>query len=325
MTDDYTQYLTNLHAKQTIPAELLNDILREVSPAPVQSQQRLIMGEANEVYDVAFDDGLQVIARISRDDKTFAREQWAIRECGLRGVPVPEVLGVWHRATHGQSLAICIQRKIEGVLLSHADLPLPVLRQIVVQAGELLSRIHAIPVKGFGYINGKGEGEFLTLEGDIDAFVKMESAFLGLAQRVNLSNHVMSRALRLVVDAERRMPTGAPCLTHNDFCAKHILVANNTVSGIIDFGEVAGSEPLSDFVRWDYYDASRFPLEWLQEGYTNKQVFDPPFTHRLHVKRIAFSLWVMRWYDMHGYPAGIADARATLLRDLAYVDQHAIQ
>lgn len=325
MTDAYMQYLTNLHARQTIPAEVLDDILREVSPAPVLSQQRLLMGEANEVYEVAFADGLRVIARIARDDTAFAREQWAIRECSLRSVPVPEVLGVWRRSTHDQSLAISIQRKIEGVLLSHADLPHHVLRQVVAQAGELLSRIHAVPVTGFGYINGKGAGEFLTLEGGLDAFVQMESEFHALAQRLNLSSREMSRALRLVVDAEQAVGSGHPCLTHNDFRAKHIVVANGTVSGIIDFGEVAGSEPLSDFVRWDYTDGDRLPLEWLQEGYTNKQVFDTSFAHRLHAKRIGVSLWMMRWYDMQGYVEGVADARATFLRDLAYVDQDTIR
>jgi hypothetical protein len=45
MTEGYAEHLTNLHARQTIPAELLNDILREVSPEPVKSKQRLIAGD----------------------------------------------------------------------------------------------------------------------------------------------------------------------------------------------------------------------------------------------------------------------------------------
>lgn len=323
MTEGYTKHLAKIHAERTIPAEVLNDVLREVSPEPVISNQRIIAGETNEVYDVLFADGAKVIARISSDpDKNLEQEQWALRECGMRGVPVPEMLGVWHLSTQGDPLNICIQRKIEGVLLPNANLPHHVLRQIVVQAGEFLSRIHAIPVKGFGYINGQGEGEFSTPEGEIDAFVKMESEFHALAKRVDLSDRAMSQALRLVVDEERVVRSVEPCLTHNDFCAKHILVANGAISGIIDFGEVAGSEPLSDFVRWDYYDAARFPLEWLQEGYTNKQVFDNNFTQRLHVKRIGFSLWVMRWYDKHGYAEGVADARAKFLRDLAKVSHY---
>ena len=131
----------------------------------------------------------------------------------------------------------------------------------------------------------------------------------------------MSRALRLVVDDGRAAQSIAPCLTHNDFTAKHILVANAAISGIIDFGEVAGSEPLSDLVRWDYYDAARFPFEWLQEGYADKQVFDAHFARRLQIKRIAFSLWVLRWYDKHGYAEGVADARAKFVRDLAKLEQ----
>lgn len=325
MTESYEQYLAQLHTKQTIPAEMLNEILGEISPVQVIARQRIIAGEANEVYAVSFADGAQVIVRISRDaDKDGEQEQWAIRECRLRGVPVPELLGVWHRSIEGQPLNICVQRKLEGVLLSNVQLPQHVLHQIVVQAGEFLSRIHAIPVKGFGYINGQGEGQFLTPEGESTAFLEMEAEFHALAKRLDLNSRDMDRALRLVVDGERMMGAVDPCLTHNDFQAKHIMVANGVITGIIDFGEVAGSEPLSDIVRWDYYEAARFPLAWLQEGYTNKQVFDNNFTQRLHIKRIAFSLWVMRWYDRNGYAVGIADARAKFLHDLARLDQQTV-
>ena len=203
------------------------------------------------------------------------------------------------------------------MLLPNVSLPRSELHQIVVQAGELLSCIHAIPTKGFGYINGSGEGPFLTPESGIDAFVRMESEFHALAKRLDISSRDMSRALRLVIEeGSCAMQSVNPCLTHNDFCAKHILVSHGAISGIIDFGEVAGSEPLSDFVRWDYYDAARFPLDWLQEGYTNKHVFDDRFIQRLHIKRLGFGLWVMRWYDMRGYAEGVADARAKFVRDL---------
>ena len=321
MTEGYEKHLTELHAKQTVPAEVVDDILGVFSSAPVVAKQRIIAGEINEVYDVAFADAVHVIVRISHDeDQTFEHAQWAIRECALRGVPVPEVLGVWDRSTSNQLLHICIQRKLEGVLLAKANLPHNVLRQIVAQAGGFLSRIHTIPTNGFGNIDGTGKGTFLTAQSEIDAFVRMESEFQALAQRLDLSRRAMSRALQLVVDDGRVMQPIDPCLTHNDFSAKHILVANGAVSGIIDFGQVAGSEPLSDLVRWDYYDAARFPFEWLQEGYTNKQVFDEQFTQRLRVKRIGFSLWVMRWYDRGGYAEGVADARTKFVQDLAHFE-----
>src|SRR5581483_6752562 len=96
----YANYLAALHAEQTISGEVLDEILRQVSPARVLSRQRIIAGEINEVYDVTLADELHVIVRISRNPvKNFAhfeQEQWAIRECARRGVPVPEVLGLWH-------------------------------------------------------------------------------------------------------------------------------------------------------------------------------------------------------------------------------------
>jgi aminoglycoside phosphotransferase (APT) family kinase protein len=320
MSESYEKHLAQIHAEQTISAELLNDILHTVSSAPVLSKQRIIAGEVNEVYEVTFADGLAVIVRIARDEAKnvahFQQEQWAIRECGARGVPVPEILGIWRLSTEGQSHDICVQRKIKGVLLRDANLPQSALRQIVAQAGALLSRIHAIPVKGLGYINGSGEGEFLTPESEISAFVAMEAEFHALAKRLDLSDRAMRRAFRLVVDDGRAAQSMAPCLTHNDFSTKHILVANAAISGIIDFGEAAGGEPLSDLVRWDYYDAARFPFEWLREGYADKHVFGADFTRRLCIKRIAFGLWAMRWYDRSGYTEGVADARAKLVSDL---------
>src|SRR5690349_16796012 len=111
MPERYDQHLAGLHAEQEISAELLNDILHEVSPERVLAKQRIIAGEVNEVYEVTFADGLDVIVRISRNQAKniahFEQEQWAIRECGARGVPVPEMLGIWRRSTEGQSLDIC--------------------------------------------------------------------------------------------------------------------------------------------------------------------------------------------------------------------------
>ena len=96
MSESYQEHLAQLHAQQTISAELLNDILHQISPQHVLSKQRIISGERNEVYDVTFVDGLQIIVRISRSEaKNFAhfeQELWAIQECGARGVPVPEIL-----------------------------------------------------------------------------------------------------------------------------------------------------------------------------------------------------------------------------------------
>jgi hypothetical protein len=89
MSESYQEHLAQLHAQQTISAELLNDILHQISPQRVLSKRRIIAGEINEVYDVTFADGLQIIVRISRREAKnvahFEQELWAIRACGARG------------------------------------------------------------------------------------------------------------------------------------------------------------------------------------------------------------------------------------------------
>lgn len=318
MAESYQTHLTALHAKVAIPEEVLTALLWELSPVRVLAKERIIGGEVNEVYAVTFADRTQVIVRIERGKaKGFAQEQWAIQECAKRGVPVPEVLGIWQIATEKQPLHVCIQRKIAGVPLAHAQLPASECEPIVVQAGEFLSRIHEIPVKGFGYLNGSGEGTFATAADEHATFQQMAVEFYDLARRVAISQALMHCALQLIDEAALRLPqTAGACLTHNDFSAKHLLVDKGRLTGIIDFGEVAGSEPLADLVHWDYYDAACFPLAWLQAGYANKQVLNAAFAQRLHSKRLEFSLWAMRWYDQQSYAPGVADARSKFLADL---------
>jgi hypothetical protein len=54
MSEDYARHLTALHAGFEAPAGLIADAARAVTPSPILARERIVHGEANEVYGLTF-------------------------------------------------------------------------------------------------------------------------------------------------------------------------------------------------------------------------------------------------------------------------------
>jgi len=109
-------------------------------------------------------------------------------------------------------------------------------------------------------------------------------------------------------------------MIHNDFRAKHVMVRNGCVAGIIDWGEVASGSPINDFAKWDYWDGdgATVPLEWLLEGYADNKLIAAEFDVQLHLKRLEYGICVLWWYEHRGFAFGVEEAKRKLYRDLAF-------
>ncbi|HTX50866.1 MAG TPA: hypothetical protein VME40_15920 [Caulobacteraceae bacterium] len=82
MSEAYAQHLAALHEGVQAPADLIARAAREVSSSPIAAKARIVHGEANEVYRIAFESGLEVILRIARRaEGIFEKEAWAIGRC----------------------------------------------------------------------------------------------------------------------------------------------------------------------------------------------------------------------------------------------------
>jgi len=58
--------------------------------------------------------------------------------------------------------------------------------------------------------------------------------------------------------------------------------------------------------------------KWLQEGYTNKTLFDSSFEDILHRLRVMKGLEVMDWYYEAKYEKAVQDAGMKLIEDMKY-------
>lgn len=320
---EYQKYLEEVHNRSSIPEPALNMIVSNIVGSPMVEKERILKGEANEVYDVKTRAGDEVFVRIERRGLGFLQERWAIEQCQKVTVPAPEILGITHLNSQGELLAVCIQRKIEGDTLERGSINVDemdqeTLRGIINQAGEILAKIHSIPTQGFDRIDQHGVGKFETFK---DMMLDREAErgeYMRLAKRINLDSQVIERAMKIISDHQDLYEEVGSVLNHGDFGPKHIMVDGDKITGILDWGEAQGNSPVYDIARWDYWFGDWIPTEWLKEGYTDKSIFDENFELLTKLIHLRSSLILIFWYDEFKYPMGVERAKEKLLKDLEF-------
>ena len=312
VTDEYARHLAALHAGFEAPAELIAAAARAVTRSPILARERIVHGEANEVYAITFESGLEVILRIARRaEGIFEKEAWAIGRCRTLGMAVPEVLSLQTLQADGEPLELCFLDRLPGQRLADSlSLPRETLHSVVRELGEQISRMHSI---------GPGElGEGLRFfENDTDNFLVLEGEFVTLGANAGLDRRGLERAFRFFEAVTTRRGPLPRRLTHNDFRACHVLVHDDRLSGLIDFGQVSMDTPINEFAKWDYWESPVLPAAWLQEGYGDKSLFDEDYVELFQAFRIANALWALRWYALTGYAAGVERAAASITRYLS--------
>ncbi|MBI2442767.1 MAG: aminoglycoside phosphotransferase family protein [Candidatus Levybacteria bacterium] len=289
------------HAKWNTPPEAIANVVKMATKVEPVGFERIIAGEANEVYDVTTING-NVIVRISRsDDIPFERERWAITKSKAQGVPVPEILLVHREQINNENLAFCVDQKIAGTPLSSllGTIDQAILEPISREAGKILSKIHRVQTNGFGDLDAEGKGEFTSLDEYIMQPTREQDQLLRIAKKHQKPESLITRPVQILL-GNRMLFDGPGLLLHNDYSPKHILVENGRINGIIDFETCRGGDPVLDLARWTYYYGDNEMFSWLKSGYENKEIFDDNFAKKMIAYRIFKALSLVSYYDWIG-------------------------
>ena len=313
---DRSQHLAALHERWTTPLKVVADAASEVANAPVLEVRRVVAGEQNEVYDITLERAPSLIVKIShREPVAHEREAWVLRQCAAAGVPAPQVHALSRVEVGHEQRSIIVMEKLPGELLcdlNQADIDL---RRVLGEIGEWLTKLHSIPVEGFGRLDGSGVGYRATIdEWLVGSVTTVVQVFEEAGASVGLEATTIRGWVSEVVDSFRAAPPRV-ALVHNDLLANHVLVHEGRLSGIIDFGEVAAEPAAIDFARWDFNEGARFPVEWIKAGYRDRSLFEPPDHRTYRALWLATGLWLMRWYHETGFQPGVATARDRLLSE----------
>lgn len=321
---DYDNYLSLIHAKLVTPDEIIKEIVAEGTSQDILFKEKIIAGEANEVYDITLADNVHVILRISRSGyPNFLQEKWALEQVKNLEVPIPEIILIQYKKLKDVELSFCLMKKVDGEPLERGKIDFSSLsedkrKSYIVKAGEILSKIHSVKTLGFGWIIGNGKAEFDTSDKIIDELLNKKERIYKISETKNLDNSEIDSAFEIIDNFRKTYLEFPTFLNHGDYGHKHFMVKDEKIVAILDWGGVRSESPIYEFACWDYWFGESIPTEWLKEGYLNKSLFDKNFDNILRIFRIMKGIEVIDWYASQGYDEAVEKAIQKLKSDLNY-------
>jgi aminoglycoside phosphotransferase (APT) family kinase protein len=265
------------------------------------------------------------VKNLSFDDYSkFKEEKWAVEQCDQVGVPVPRIVLLDRIEKDGSQYNICVESKLPGTPLDEQEGISEFQRaDLLQQAGGVLSKIHSIPIDGFGQLDENGKGTFASVQEIFtDPYINKEK-MLGIARDTFFENPIITRAFEIMESGASSYPSIEPKLIHKDFEPKHLLVENGIISGVIDFEMAEGGDPILDLARWHFfYKDSSYDVEEVIKGYSNKEIFTGDFSKRFNLWRIYTGIGYLAFQFQEKNQALIEFAKAEITSDVDYFNTH---
>jgi aminoglycoside phosphotransferase (APT) family kinase protein len=253
--------------------------------------------------------GGDVIIRIRHHGGAhFADEAWAIAQCRAVGVPAPDVLLVEMLAIGGQPREVMVQRRVPGRALSEIESTLTPEQRALVwrQAGATLGAIHSIRVGGFYKRHADGSWDFPDWQSIVERSIVDRTSEKPLLIQAGFRAVEVDQLLHMLAEGQALFADQQPVLCHADFLPGHLFVDDELkLTGVIDFGEFQGGEPILDFANLSM-NCPEVDLAWLQAGYANQQLFDDTFPARLQATKLGLQLGYLAHFIQQGNAQEVA-------------------
>jgi Ser/Thr protein kinase RdoA (MazF antagonist) len=230
---------------------------RAFGAAATLSFQRVPDGVRTQVYRVSRDRDVFYLRLAESADDNLETDAELHRHLGALGVRVPEVVHV-ERFDERIGRSVLISTAVPGVPLEQVwsrSGATSVLRA----AGADLARVSQVRVHGFGRISRGGPG---ALRAALASYSELVAGGLPRPWPGPLSSAFSARALdqiEAMLDRERNRGVTTAHLAHGDVRLAHIFTQRASYTGLIDLGEIRGSDP--------YFDLGYFHLNVPDELY----------------------------------------------------------
>ena len=259
------------------------------SSTPV-SYQRTPDGVSTQVYRLTRRSDVLYLRVAEEEDESLAVDVELHRELRRQGVRVPEVVYLEpFDPVIGRS--VLITTEIPGAPLSQAN-SASAAAIVARAAGRDLATLNRLPVHGFGWI--RRDTTAWPLAAELPTYAEFVTSYLPPdwpGTLASLFSNAQLKEIEAIIDTERGHDLPHGRLAHGDFDATAIFEKEGQYTGLIDFGEIRGTEPLYDLGHFHLHDGETFAaplLTHLLEGY--QEVADPPPDHSEQIWRSAVLL-----------------------------------
>lgn len=228
-------------------------------------------GTSTQVYCLQTAAAIHYLRVAEAEPDRFGAELLVHERLLSLGVRVPAIV---HYDPFDQALnrSILITTAITGHPLAGVENP-DVRSGALRDAGRDLALINSIPVDGFGFVTRSDphpsdlSADFPNartfIERDLDSDLTALESELSRSTCDSVRRAMQSRTSHLLGLTDR--------LAHGDFDSSHIYVDEVGYTGIIDFGEIRGADPLYDLGHFAVIAGASLPgsgLDPLLEGYS---------------------------------------------------------
>ena len=231
--------------KPDVDAAALDALLRKAFGADVPlSSQRTLGGLCTQVYRVRRGGDLYYLRVAEAEDENLETDAEVFERLSALGVKVPDVVFV-EPFDEALRRSVMITTVVRGVPLEQVS-SRTAATSVLHAAGTDLARLNKLPVEGFGWIRRSGRG---PLRADLHSYADLVSE--GLPQSwpgmlaTAFDTPTLDR-LEVMVDEERGREVVSAGLAHGDFKPTHIFTQRGSYTGLIDFGEIRGTDVLFD-------------------------------------------------------------------------------
>jgi len=314
--------LERIHAEFQTPESTVADFVNDEAKLHYQSREKIVAGEANEVYRIKADEGDYTLRIAQREEGDFAMEKWAKQACEKVGVPVTKTVKIDSLKTDNGPAQVSLEEFIPGKIPDIWNEPeeswLPVFRE----AGEILGKMHSIRVDGFGSLDAKGHGQYPDLRSYIkEDKVESKNFYLDIAERHNISQDLVAAAIDQLGELSEKYNSDQAYFNHGDFAPKHFVVGEDGhIKAVLDFGCSEGADPVKAFADWDFWFGEKCSSDVLRELYPNKKIFSEDFEEKKRMYGILKALDLVYYYDEIGDEPGMKMA-VEKLRNLITVNK----
>lgn len=255
------------------------------APGGALTVARVPEGVSTYVYRVVRGAEVFYLRVLPEVGKTFAPEVSAHTILRGHGARVPEVVH-YESSTPPFGLSVMVTTAIAGRALAQGGIGATT-PAIVAAAGRDLALVNSVPVAGFGWVERDAAtiSELSAELADNRGFLigQLEQDLATLPERVIDRGEVAAIGM-LVARHEGWLDVPEATLAHGDFDPTHIYEEAGCYAGIIDFGEIRGTDRWYDLAHFALRDGERFAvplLPWLLDGYREVMPLPTDATERI--------------------------------------------
>ena len=299
-SEDYVRIFLKRH---DVPKGELINILRygitsipNIKEIEIQDpDENVTRGNVNIVRKVRINDRSNVVRMHPKEVKNgyFYVEKVAHDLAIQAGLPVATILEV-HEAKSVDDMDFVLMSVLPGVTLDNYLLEDKTNEEeLLCKAGTLMAQIHTIKVEGLGPFDNeiaKTKQKLVGLHANYHDFI-WSGLEENLQRLISLGviNQVQAHNMHSVFEKTNYEPLYGPRLIHNDMADWNLLTDGKEITGILDWDECHGGDPIADLACWStFFDMPRY--ENFLKGYMSISTLPEDYEKRFHFYRLRYTI-----------------------------------